>query len=92
MNYTPTGQSDNHVLAIGVGGGLGIVMLFNVWGIIWPNNKKIIRERWPDAAGECRHLGAAGVPGLADEFLLVRTAAVLYGRRVALLSTVIFGK
>ena len=43
VNYTPTGQSDNHVLAIGVGGGFGIVMLFNVWGIIWPNNKKIIR-------------------------------------------------
>lgn len=43
VNYTPTGGDDNHVLAIGVGGGLGVVMLFNVWGIIWPNNKKIIR-------------------------------------------------
>jgi uncharacterized membrane protein len=43
VNYTPVGQDDNHVLAIGVGGGMGILMLFNVWGIIWPNNKKIIR-------------------------------------------------
>jgi uncharacterized membrane protein len=43
VNYTPVGQSDNHVLSIGVGGGLGIVMLLNVWGIIWRNNKKIIR-------------------------------------------------
>ncbi len=43
VNYTPVGQTDNHVLSIGVGGGFGIVMLFNVWGIIWPNNKKIIR-------------------------------------------------
>lgn len=43
VNYTPVGRDDNHVLSIGVGGGLGIVMLFNVWGIIWPNNKKIIR-------------------------------------------------
>ena len=43
VNYTPVGQSDNHVLSIGIGGGLGFVMLFNVWGIIWPNNKKIIR-------------------------------------------------
>ena len=42
VNYTPVGKDDNHVLAIGVGGGLGIVMLFNVWGIIWPNNKKVI--------------------------------------------------
>jgi uncharacterized membrane protein len=43
VNYTPVGQDDNHVLSIGVGGGLGIIMLFNVWGIIWPNQKKIIR-------------------------------------------------
>jgi uncharacterized membrane protein len=43
VNYTPVGQDDNHVLSIGVGGGMGIVMLFNVWGIIWPNQKKIIR-------------------------------------------------
>jgi uncharacterized membrane protein len=43
LTYTPVGQDDNHVLSIGVGGGFGIVMLFNVWGIIWPNNKKIIK-------------------------------------------------
>jgi len=42
VNYTPVGQDDNHVLAIGIGGGMGIIMLFNVWGIIWPNQKKII--------------------------------------------------
>jgi uncharacterized membrane protein len=43
VHYTPVGGDDNHVLGIGVGGGLGIVMMLNVWGIIWPNNKKIIR-------------------------------------------------
>jgi len=43
VNFTPVGQDDNHVLSIGVGGGFGIVMLFNVWGIIWPNQKKIIK-------------------------------------------------
>jgi uncharacterized membrane protein len=43
VHRTPVGADDNHVLAIGVGGGMGIVMLFNVWGIIWPMNKKIIR-------------------------------------------------
>jgi len=43
VHYTPVGGDDNHVLCIGVGGGMGIVMLFNVWGIIWPMNKKIIR-------------------------------------------------
>jgi uncharacterized membrane protein len=43
LNYTPVGQDDNHVLSIGIGGGFGIIMLFNVWGIIWPSQKKIIR-------------------------------------------------
>lgn len=43
VHYTPVGGDDNHVLSIGIGGGFGIVMMFNVWGIIWPNNKKIIR-------------------------------------------------
>lgn len=43
VTYTPVGQDDNHVLSIGVGGGFGMVMLLNVWGIIWRNNKKIIR-------------------------------------------------
>ena len=43
VDYTPVGGDDNHVVSIGVGGGMGIVMLFNVWGIIWPNNKKVIR-------------------------------------------------
>ena len=33
----------NHVLSIGVGGGFGFIMLFNVRGIIWPNQKKLIR-------------------------------------------------
>ena len=28
--------------SIGIGGALGIWMLFNVWGIIWPNQKRII--------------------------------------------------
>lgn len=43
VNYTPVGQDDNHVLSIGIGGGFGVVMLFNVWGIIWRNQKKIIQ-------------------------------------------------
>lgn len=43
VNYTPVGRDDNHVLSIGVGGGFGIIMLFNVWGIIWRNQKAIIQ-------------------------------------------------
>lgn len=29
-------------VSIGIGGAMGLVMLFNVWGIIWPNQKRII--------------------------------------------------
>lgn len=43
VTYTPVGQDDNHVLAIGIGGGIGLFMMLNVWGIIWRNNKKVIR-------------------------------------------------
>jgi uncharacterized membrane protein len=34
--------ASNKVLSIGVGGGIGIFMLLNVWGIIWPAQKRII--------------------------------------------------
>ena len=29
-------------LVIGIGAWLGTIMLFNVWGIIWPNQKKVL--------------------------------------------------
>lgn len=34
--------ASNRALAIGVGGGIGMIMLLNVWGIIWPAQKRII--------------------------------------------------
>src|SRR5437667_7060124 len=37
VKFTPVGQDDNHVLSIGIGGGFGIIMLMNVWWIIWRN-------------------------------------------------------
>jgi len=43
VTFTPVGQDDNHVLSIGVGGGIGLFMMLNVWGIIWRNNKKVIK-------------------------------------------------
>jgi uncharacterized membrane protein len=48
------GLSPNKSLSIGVGGAYGIFMLLNVWGIIWPNNKRIIAglEGGPAAAPE----------------------------------------
>jgi len=34
--------ASNKTLSIGVGGAMGILMMLNVWGIIWPANKRII--------------------------------------------------
>jgi len=59
----------NKTLSIGVGGGMGILMLLNVWGIIWPAQKRII-------AGTIS--GEAAPPELARRaFLASRTNAWL---------------
>ena len=93
VHYTPVGRDDNHVLAIGVGGGMGIVMLFNVWGIIWPNNKKIIRGTLAgtppaDAAALARQAFLASRTNffLSVPLLFYMAAASHFS------STVIFGK
>ena len=41
--------ADNKTFSIGVGGGMGIWMLMNVWGIIWRAQKRLIAAT---AAGE----------------------------------------
>lgn len=43
-------ESSNAHLAISVGGGLGFVMLFNVWGIVWRVQKRLIQ--WMRANAE----------------------------------------
>jgi uncharacterized membrane protein len=53
-----TGRRDhwasNKTLSIGIGGALGLIMLLNVWGVIWPAQKRIIAATAagtpPDAA------------------------------------------
>jgi uncharacterized membrane protein len=46
--------ASNRTMSIGVGGAYGILMLLNVWGIIWPANKRIIGalQGGPPAAPE----------------------------------------
>jgi uncharacterized membrane protein len=36
------GGADQYGFVIGIGAWLGTIMLFNVWGVIWPNQKKIL--------------------------------------------------
>lgn len=46
--------ASNKTYSIGVGGAYGLLMLLNVWGIIWPNNKRLIGalQGGPPAAPE----------------------------------------
>lgn len=41
--FNSHGWESNRLLSIGIGGGLGWFMLFNVWGIIWRLQKRLIR-------------------------------------------------
>jgi uncharacterized membrane protein len=43
LTLNQNGWESNRTLAIGIGGGLGWFMMFNVWGIVWRMQKKIIR-------------------------------------------------
>src|SRR5438093_5661890 len=45
-----SGFPTNRTASIGIGGGIGTIMLLNVWGIIWPHQKRIIA--WTKEAGE----------------------------------------
>jgi len=62
--------ASNKSYSIGIGGAYGVLMLLNVWGIIWPNNKRILAA----TAGT----GPAAAPELARQaFLASRTNAWL---------------
>ena len=38
----PDSYASNKTYSIGIGGALGIIMMLNVWGIIWPAQKRIL--------------------------------------------------
>jgi uncharacterized membrane protein len=89
---TAGGESwaSNKTYSIGVGGAYGILMMLNVWGIIWPNNKRILAA----TAGT----GPAAPPELARQaFIASRTNAWLSLPLLLFMGTshgdwVIFGK
>ena len=43
------GWESNRSLSIGIGGGMGLFLLLNVWGIVWRANKKVLR--WMESEG-----------------------------------------
>jgi uncharacterized membrane protein len=66
MTVNGESYASNKAYSIGIGGAFGFVMLLNVWGIIWPNNKRILAA----TAGT----GPAAPPELARQaFIASRT-------------------
>lgn len=61
---------DPYALTIGIGAWLGTIMLFNVWALIWPNQKKILGM----------------VEASADEIARAKRVAFLASRTNTLLS------
>jgi uncharacterized membrane protein len=51
-----TDPVDPYALTIGMGAWLGTIMLFNVWVLIWPNQKKILGlvEAGPDEIAKAK--------------------------------------
>jgi uncharacterized membrane protein len=43
LSVNDHGWESNRTLAIGIGGGIGWVMMLNVWGVIWRIQKRIIQ-------------------------------------------------
>jgi uncharacterized membrane protein len=50
LHLDARGWESNRLLAIGIGGGMGWMMMLNVWGVIWRAQKKIIRWTADNAA------------------------------------------
>ena len=70
MSFGGEIYASNKTYSIGIGGAYGFLMMLNVWGIIWPNNKRILAA----TAGT----GPAAPPELARQaFIASRTNAWL---------------
>ena len=70
------GWESNRLLAIGIGGGIGWMMMLNVWGVIWRAQKKIINWTADNAAN------GAAIPDKAkylarQSFLISRANFIL---------------
>jgi uncharacterized membrane protein len=50
LSLNDHGWESNRLLAIGIGGGIGWVMMLNVWGVIWRIQKRLIQWTQDSAA------------------------------------------
>jgi uncharacterized membrane protein len=74
-NFVSAFTLKNGYAAIGVGAWLGTIMLFNVWGIIWPNQQKILGLK---PASDEEKNRARRVAFLASRFNLMLSLPLLY--------------
>ena len=79
LSWNNHGWESNRLLSIGIGGGIGWVMLFNVWGVIWRIQKKLI--------GWTRDNAANGTP-IPEQAKTMARQAFLASRANAILSIV----
>ncbi len=80
LSLNTHGWESNRLLAIGIGGGIGWVMLLNVWGVIWRIQKRLIQ--WT------RDNAASGAP-MPDKAKSMARQAFLVSRANAWLSVVL---
>ncbi len=66
LQFNSHGWESSRMLSIGLGGGMGWMMMLNVWGIIWRHQKKIIA--WTKANAE------GGTPVPPESAALARQA------------------
>jgi uncharacterized membrane protein len=79
LSLNSHGWESNRLLAIGIGGGMGWVMLLNVWGVIWRIQKRLIQ--WT------RNNATNGTP-IPDKAKAMARQAFLASRANAFLSVV----
>ncbi len=65
---------------IGVGAWLGTIMLFNVWGIIWPNQKKILGIKPASDEEKAKARKAAGMASRVNFILSVPMLMCMAGQ------------
>ena len=66
---------DPYLLVIGIGAWLGTIMLFNVWVLIWPNQKKVLGIVPAEADAKAK---AGRIAGMASRFNTMSSIPMLY--------------
>ena len=80
LSLNSHGWESNRLLAIGIGGGIGWVMMLNVWGVIWRIQKRLIQWTRDNATN--------GTP-IPDKAKAMARQAFLASRANAFLSVVL---